>query len=250
MVVFPNNEIVRKSCHLCYGICPAWKIGTSLSKWLIIVSASIILNALANNGWTSPRIALSFEQSVGYDDNIFLSKGSTEEDFTSLTGIGLSLNSTSHYLLSNLNYYFEYEAFSKNEQLDNDRHVADLRMKIDPTPTVAINIADYFSSSEELDFTQSGLESRPLSSYVRHGRTVNKFDAAIIKKLTGRSSFNFGYTHFFEDVDTLREVDEEIDSFGIGFNYLFGKANRHIFHLDFKKKNYQLLIKFAKKSFL
>ena len=208
------------------------------NKYLFFLLALFVLTAMVDNGHASTKLSLSLGLNESYNDNILLANKKKEQDTLHVAEFSISLETSNHFLLTSLDYYLASKFFSENSQLDNTTQLIDLQMLVKPSPTIAINLAEHFRTSEEFDFTVTGLESRPLSSVIRQDRTVNDFDWSIAKRLTGRSSVKCYYNNIYEDVDTIREVDEKIYSIGIGLEYLFGRMNRHQFRLDLGKKEY------------
>ena len=101
------------------------------SIFLVFAVFLSIMNGIA---LASLRMKMTPVLREGYDDNLFLSEDETkkEEDFIHSTGLLFGLDQSGYYLVSLLDYYIDFETYSKNKQLNNVRHNAYLKLNIMP----------------------------------------------------------------------------------------------------------------------
>jgi hypothetical protein len=203
-----------------------------------------MMNGIA---WASIKMKFSPILRESYDNNLFLLKNDEafNEDFMhskydSIHSIGLifSLDQSSYYLASLLNYHIESENFSKNKQFNNIRHNAYLKLNIMPLNALSLDIKNLFKATEDFDFTISGLESRPFAAIERQKRYTDDLFMRMNYQMTGKNILYLDYKLYLEDVETHKELDEEINSFRMGLDSLYGRMNKNKLGLIFEFKDY------------
>jgi hypothetical protein len=190
--------------------------------------------------WASLQMKLSPILKESYNDNLFLleDEGDKEDDFIHATGLFWRLDQSGQDLVSLLNYYIESETYSKNVEFDNVRHDAYLQLKIMPSGVISFDVKNLFRSIEEFDLTYERIELRPFGAIERQKRNINHFNARMNCQIGGRSVLFFDYKHDLDDVETIRELDERINSAQIGFDYNYGRMNKNRFSLIFEVRDY------------
>lgn len=214
------------------------------SSFLVRISSIFLLLAVflsMMNGIARASLQMKLTPVLreGYDDNLFLSKDEAkkEDDFMHSTGLLFGLDQSSYYLVSLLNYYIDSERYSKNGQLDNVSHNAYLQLDIMPSNAISFDVKNFFKSTEEFDLTDTSTE-RPFGSIERQKRNVNDLYLRMNYQMTGRSILYFNYKRYLEDVETIKELDEDINSYEIGLDYHHGIMNKNKFSLMFEFKGY------------
>lgn len=182
-----------------------------------------------------------------YDNNLFLLKKDEALDkdimhskYDSIHSLGLlfGLDQSSFYLESLLNYYIESQSFSKNDQFNNVKHNAFLQLDIFPSNILSFNVKNLFRATEDFDFTITGLESRPFTAIERQKRYVDDFYVRANYQMTGKNILYLDYKRYFDNVETSKEFDEDINGFRIGLDSLYGRMNKNKLSLMFEVKDY------------
>jgi hypothetical protein len=175
-----------------------------------------------------------------YDNNLFLSKDKEKKgDFIHSTGLLFVLDQSSYYLTSLLNYHIESESFSKNEDINNVSHNAYLQLKVFPSNNLSFDVKNLYRATEEFDFNITALEkSGHYLADERQERYVDDFYVRMNYQITGKNTLYFDYKLYLEDVETYKEPDEDINSFRIGLDSLYGRMNKNKLSLIFEVKDY------------
>ncbi|MGA1840815.1 MAG: hypothetical protein ACMUIU_09340 [bacterium] len=214
------------------------------SIFLVLTVFLAVMNGIAR---ASLEMKLSPVLREGYDNNILLLNNNKDKkyygirskgDFINSTGLLFGLDQSSFYLKSLLNYYIESQNFSKNEQFNNVGHNAFLQLDIFPSNVLSFDVKNLFRLTEDFDFTITGLESRESPAIERQKKYVDDFYVRANYQITGKNILYLDYKRYLDNVETIRELDENINSFRIGLDSLYGRMNKNKLSLMFEVKNY------------